>query len=89
MKMYIKESYVHFLPLRQDLEGPTRWVGCNGEGCGYERNQDQSNYDSGLDSENGKLLRMFKVNGEQICEECLECWKLEIHLALMEDDEED
>jgi len=81
MKMYIKESYVHFLPLSRNLDGPTRWVGCNGEGCGYSRNDEDSNY-------NGKLLRMFKVNGEQICEECLEEWHNEIHLALMVDDEE-
>ena len=81
MKMYIKESYVHFLPLSRNVNGPTRWVGCNGEGCGYSRNDEDSNF-------NGKLLRMFKVNGEQICQGCLEEWYQEIYLALVEDDEE-
>lgn len=79
MKMYIKESYVHKLPLNKNFDGPTRWVSCNGEDCGYARNATDSNYQ-------GKLLRMFKVNGEQICQACLEEWYQEIYLALLQDD---
>ena len=85
MKMYIKESYVYAI---EHVTGARRWVSCNGEGCGYERTLDDSNYISGLDSEDGMLFRMFKVNGMQICEECLKQWDNEIHLALMVDDEE-
>ena len=81
MKMYIKESYVYLMPYTKDVKGPTRWVECNGEDCGYLRCGDDSNY-------NGKLLRMFKVNGQQICQCCLEDWYQEIELALQEDDEE-
>jgi len=77
MKMYIKESYVYQI---EDVPGARRWVGCNGEDCGYERTLDDSNF-------SGNLFRMFKVNGMQICEECLRLWHLDLHLALMEDDE--
>ena len=74
MKMYIKESYVHELP---DNCGGHRWVGCNGEDCGYERTLDDSNY-------KGELFRMFKVNGQQICSRCLDQWGHEIYVALDE-----
>jgi len=77
MKMYIKESYVHELP---DNCGGYRWVGCNGEDCGYERTLDDSNYA-------GHLFRMFKVNGQQICERCLEQWRTEIFCALGDEEE--
>ena len=83
MKMYIKESYVYQIEI---FPNERRWVSCNGEGCGYERTLDDSNYNSGLNSDDGKLFRMFKVNGMQICEECLKEWHNEIHLALMIDD---
>ena len=73
MKMFIKESYVYTLP--GQYEGQTRWVGCHGEDCGYERNAIDSNYD-------GVLLRMFKVNGVQMCEKCLDEWRLDISEAL-------
>ena len=78
MKMYIKESYVYEI---EDVPGSRRWVGCNGEDCGYEITLDDSNFA-------GNLFRMFKVNGMQICEHCLLEWHNEIHLALMVDDEE-
>ena len=61
MKMYIKESYVYELRINDEY----RWVGCNGEECGYERTIDDSNFA-------GNLFRMFKVNGVQICEKCLD-----------------
>jgi len=73
MKMYIKESYVYQI---EHVPGARRWVGCNGEDCGYERTLDDSN-------NQGKLFRMFKVNGMQICEECLKEWHNEIRFALL------
>lgn len=73
MKIYIKESYVYA------LEG--REAHCNGDGCGYWRsNNDHSNGDY-------VKLRMYKVNGEQICEGCLEDWANSIKEALFEDGE--
>ena len=78
-KMYIKESYVYAI---EHVPGARRWVACNGEDCGYERTLDDSNYD-------GKLLRMFKVNGQQICQGCLEEWYQEIYLALLQEDDEE
>jgi len=80
MKMYIKESYVYTLPVRGDIhlpDPPTRWVSCNGEGCGYERTLDDSNLHT-------ELYRMFKVNGVQICERCLDGWRTTISIALEE-----
>lgn len=61
--MLIKESFVYRF----------RWVGCNGvtymaKDCGYERSDDASNY---YDDGGFKLLRMFKFDGVQYCEECL------------------
>jgi len=82
MKMYIKESYVYTLPSTISHLLPdesTRWVGCNGDGCGYERTLDDSNNDS-------HLYRMFKVNGEQICEVCLQDWMQNIKEALEEEE---
>jgi hypothetical protein len=76
--MYIKESYVYAI---EHVPGARRWVGCNGEDCGYERTLDDSNYA-------GHLFRMFKVNGMQICERCLEEWRTEIFCALQVDEEE-
>ena len=69
--IFIKESQVWA------IEG--REAHCNGNACGYWRgNNDHSNgpYNK---------LRMFKVNGEQICEGCLEDWAELIKLALSGD----
>jgi hypothetical protein len=76
--MFIKESYVHKLPA--DINNPTddegmivyRWVGCE---CGYERTAFDSNY---LIRGKAVLLRMFKVNGAQVCEGCLKEWRSSI-----------
>ena len=78
MQMYIKESYVYAIV----IDGKQRWVGCNGGSCGYERTIDDSN-NAGL------LYRMFKVNGEQICEVCLDEWRTNISIALYELEEEE
>ena len=84
MKMYIKESYVYTLPLERDKEnGLTRWVGCNGEACGYERTLDDSN--CSVVSTHPLLLKMYKVNGVQICEGCLKDWMENIKEALEEE----
>jgi len=74
MKMYIKESYVYTLPGYYDRE--SRWVACQGEGCGYERTDKDHTI-------GGKpMFRMYKVNGVQICEGCLIDWKKNIQEAL-------
>ena len=85
MKMYIKESYVYSLPLGSGKQADQeyRWVACNGEGCGYER----SLFDSNYGFPNLIFLRMYKVNGVQICERCLEEWKDNI-LEALEGEEE-
>jgi len=83
MKMYIKESYVYSLPLRND-EDFHRWVACNGEGCGYERTLDDSN--CSVVSTHPLLLKMYKVNGVQICEGCLKDWIENIKEALEEEE---
>jgi len=74
--MYIKESYVYTLPAdMNDPEGPTRWVGCSSGDCGYERTADDSSY---MIRMKPVLLRMFKVNGRQVCEGCLKEWRASI-----------
>ena len=78
--MYIKQSYVYELRINDEY----RWVGCNGEGCGYERTLADSSFHVGA---NIIFLRMFKVNGIQICEHCLEEWKDNI-LEALEGEEE-
>ena len=74
--MFIKESFVHTIP----CEGTRghRWVTCSQDECGYERTID--------DHSNGAnpFLRMFKVDGMQVCEGCLNDWIDEIHEALIE-----
>jgi len=73
--MFIKESFVHTIPF---TDGNHRWVTCSQDECGYERTKD--------DHSNGPnpFLRMFKVNGMQVCEGCLNDWIEEIHKALIE-----
>ena len=71
-QMYIKESFVYALPDRE--------AACNGTDCGYWRGNNDHSY-GGFDK-----LRMFKVNGAQICEGCLEEWKLSIEEALEEEE---
>ena len=83
MKMYIKESYVYALPGFPSRDGDTRWVSCNGESCGYERTLADSSFIVGA---NRIFLRMFKVNGVQICEHCLVEWKDNIIEALEEEE---
>jgi len=75
--MFIKESYVYTLPAdMDDPEGPTRWVACSGVvECGYERTADDSSY---MIRMKPVLLRMFKVNGRQVCEGCLKEWRASI-----------
>ena len=74
--MYIKESYVYTLPAdMNNPKGPTRWVGCSSGECGYERCEDDSSY---MIRMKPVLLRMFKVNGQQVCEGCLKEWRAEI-----------
>jgi len=58
---FIKESYVYTLP--GEIEGETRWVGCE---CGYARNNAVCNVDGAE-----ILRRMFKMNGVQTCERCV------------------
>jgi len=72
--MFIKESFVHTLPC--DKTRGHRWVACCVGDCGYERTLD--------DHTNGDhpFLRMFKVDGMQICEGCLNDWIHEISQAL-------
>lgn len=63
--IYMKESYVYSIPCP---EHGTRWVACTSGACGYERNETQSSYSiRGEDV----LLRMFKVNGAQVCAGCI------------------
>ena len=61
---FIKESYVHTLPLQMNNpDGETRWVGCE---CGYMRNETECNI------EGAEILRrMFKLNGVQTCIACV------------------
>lgn len=72
--MHIKESYVHQLPVDQnnpfDANGKlvSRWVACSSGSCGYERSAFESSY---MIRNKDVLLRMFKVNGEQVCEGCI------------------
>ena len=74
--MLIKESYVYTLPADMDEpNGPTRWVACSGGECGYERTADDSSY---MIRMKPVLLRMFKVNGRQVCEGCLKEWRASI-----------
>ena len=74
--MFIKESWVHTLPAdMDDPEGPTRWVACSSGDCGYERCEDDSSY---MIRMKPVLLRMFKVNGQQVCEGCLKEWRASI-----------
>ena len=51
-----------------DPNGPTRWVACSSGNCGYERNETESSY---MIRNKDVLLRMFKVNGQQVCEGCI------------------
>jgi len=51
-----------------DPNGPTRWVTCSSGNCGYERNETESSY---MIRNKDVLLRMFKVNGQQVCEGCI------------------
>ena len=63
--IHMKESYVYSIPCEDD---GTRWVACTSGNCGYERNETTSSY-----TVRGKdvLLRMFKVNGAQVCAGCI------------------
>lgn len=61
---FIKESYVYTLPLNMnDPKGETRWVGCE---CGYLRNLKHHS-----ELKDVPLRRMFKLNGRQTCERCV------------------
>ena len=67
--IYMKESYVYSIPADMDNpDGPTRWVACSSGNCGYERNETESSY---MIRNKDVLLRMFKVNGQQVCEGCI------------------
>ena len=55
--MYIKESYVYTLPDRE--------MHCHSHGCGYWRSSNDHSMGS------NKPFRMFKVNGEYMCEGCM------------------
>jgi len=74
--MLIKESFVYTLPGNPNNPKEFRWVACNGDGCGYERTNDD--HTLGTDP----LLRMFKVDGVQMCEGCLKDWWNEIEEVL-------
>ena len=56
--IYMKESYVY----------EHQWVGCSSGNCGYERCKDDSSY---MIRMKPVLLRMFKVNGQQVCAGCI------------------
>jgi hypothetical protein len=70
----IKQSYVHQLPA--DRDNPfdsngklvSRWVACSSGSCGYERSAFESSY---MIRNKDVLLRMYKVNGQQVCEGCI------------------
>ena len=55
--MYIKESYVYSLPGRE--------MHCHSDGCGYWRT------DNDHAMGDNTPFRMFKVNGQYMCEGCM------------------
>jgi hypothetical protein len=89
--IHMKESFVHQLPA--DRDNPfdskgrlvSRWVACSSGACGYERSAFESSY---MIRDKDVLLRMFKVNGQQVCEGCIKESIVEMQ-AWIDDGEEE